>query len=561
MSTMRRRFAVYDTETTGLSHHHDQIIQFAGIAVDEELNLIKGDEININIKLRPDVVPSPQAFAVHGISIQQLMSNGLTEFDAAAVMKAWMMPRGKPTTISGFNTQRFDDEMMRNTFYRTLIDPYEHEWRDGNNRADILRLATLVFALRPEILTWPVNQEGRISLKLGDLAKENGIELVHAHDARYDVEATISLMRLIKEGNPKMWDYFLKLSDKGFVKPMVEKREPLVLIDPFLSREQSHMTMVLPIIYDSSTAQKMLCLDLRQDPTELLSLPASEIKRRVFTPTKDLGEGEAINGIRDVTVNKQPMIADPAVFRRRDDIVQRAGLDLDACYRHLEIINEYLSKDKGFRERLQEAYKSDFAPCEDVYQGIYSLGLIGRDEQTLRAKARHLEPQKENQEQRFPALVNLDPHAFSRQQARDPLRLFELTLRAKWANFGEEVLERNVFTAAELKEWSDHLHRTWYEKPTGKNCINLEGYKAALDEVKAQYALDDRQEQALIELEAYVAANLEMVQQIKTLNESSQEQLLESHADHPVEDHESKRIEADRKNRESRHPETGLEFS
>lgn len=506
-------FNFYDTETTGLSAATDQILQFCSVRTDADLNYIKGAELNILVKPRPDVVPGPMAFAITGISIEELNQKGMSEFEAAAHIRNWFLDRDN-SMMSGFNSLSFDDEVVRNTMYRALQDPYEHEWKNKNSRSDIMRAVMLVFALRPHLMNFHKTEEGKYSLKLGDLCKENGIVLENAHEARADIIATIELARVIKHSSPQLWNYFLQLSGKNFVKPMVDKMEPLVLVDRYLSRDQGHLTIAQPVIYDAKSTQKMLSVDLREDPSELLSLSVDELKRRIFTPSADLKEGESIKSIRDITLNKQPLITELSIFRGHDAVVSRAGLDIDACMRHGEMVRN----DKGFRERLQEAYKSEYDPCEDVYQGIYSLGLISDTEKNLRMRTRALEPAVEGQE-RLPVLASIDLKEFSKKLPSDPLRMTELSLRAKWANFGEQVIERDLFSSQELGEWVDHLERTWNGPVIGKNQINLEGYRASLADVRAKMALDERQEKALIEMEAHVEGTLSMIEQLRELIE------------------------------------------
>lgn len=518
MSDNPEIFKVYDTETTGLSPHHDQVIQFAGIAVDRDLNFIPGNEIVIDIRLRPDVVPGPHAFAVHGISIQYLLEHGMTEFEAAGHIRNWFLSEPN-AMLTGFNSLSFDDEQVRNMMYRTMLDPYEHEWKNSNGRMDILRLVHLVYALRPEVLKWPVNNEGRISFKLGDLCKENGIELKHAHDARFDVIATIELMRLIKSRNPRIWDYYLKLTTKDFSKRLSDQLKPLVLVDRYMPREQGHMSVVLPIIYDAKTPQKMLAVDLRDDPTELLSLSSEEIRRRMFTPITELEDGESIGSIRTITMNKQPMISELSVLNNRQDILNRSGLNVERCLAHAEIIKA----DREFRARLQAAFLGEYEPCKDVYQGLYSLGLIGRDEQTQRSKTRRITKvagEEEGQEISQYDIIKLDPYELSTTQVKDGLRMFELALRAKWANFGDEVLAKGSYTASEIREWSAYLEQCWNGEPMTRYSLNLEKYRDSLAEVRATFALDERQEQALAELEAYVEANALMREGIKAIAET-----------------------------------------
>ena len=544
-----QRIAVFDTETTGLSAHHDQIVQFAGVGLDPELNIIPGDEIVLDVLMRPDVVPSPGAFAVTGISISHLMQHGIPEFEAAGHIRNWFM-RQEGTNITGYNTQRFDDEVIRNTFYRNMIDPYQHEWDKGNSRSDILRLITMVFALRPEMLRWPL-KDGRYSMKLGEMCRENGIRLDNAHDARFDVMATIELMRLVRKANPRLWDHFLSLGDKVQIQNLVNQRKPLAMVDPFFSREQGHLSIVLPIIYDASVKTKMYAVDLREDPTELLSLEPSEIRRRMFTKVSDLGEGEGISSIRSISTNKQPMVTELSVLRGRDDLTRRAGIDMERCLKHATMIDA----DKGFRERLQQAFISDFDPPEDVYEGIYSLGMIGRDEHNLRSRTRRLISIPGFEGQR-PEIIATDPHELSTMQSRDRLRMFELTLRAKWANYGDEVMGYNKFTPVEIGEWVKHLDRRWFSDHNLKNCSNLERFTTALAEVKASVAMDATQEKALEELEAHVMSTVTLVDGLKSISADLQENALAE---------ESLRtevgiIDSDRKSREARGSSDGVDY-
>jgi exodeoxyribonuclease-1 len=57
-------FIFYDTETSGLSSAFDQILQFAAIRTDDDLN--ETGRFEIRSRLLPYVVPSPQAMLVTG---------------------------------------------------------------------------------------------------------------------------------------------------------------------------------------------------------------------------------------------------------------------------------------------------------------------------------------------------------------------------------------------------------------------------------------------------------------------------------------------------------------
>ncbi len=58
-------FVFYDTETTGTDTWFDQILQFAAIKTDADLNEL--DRFEIRCRLLPHVVPSPGAMRVTGV--------------------------------------------------------------------------------------------------------------------------------------------------------------------------------------------------------------------------------------------------------------------------------------------------------------------------------------------------------------------------------------------------------------------------------------------------------------------------------------------------------------
>lgn len=516
-----KRIAAYDTESTGLSQHFDQVVQFAGVAVDTDLNFIKGDELLLDVKLRPDVVPGPYAFAITGISLDHLEKNGIPEFEAASHIQQWLKRKG--TMITGFNTLSFDDEILRNMFYRNQLEVYDHEWKDGNCRSDAMRAVLLAFATRPEIMNWPTKPDGSYSLKLEELVKENGIEHTHAHDARSDVYATIELMRLIKRKDEKLWNYFLTLSDKTKTTNMMHQLKPLVMVDYKIPRALGHMSIVLPVIADVTNPKKMLCVDLRDDPTELLKLPPDEIRRRVFTKAADLKDGESLQNVRSMISNQVPLICSTGIFTGRNDVLERSGLDYAQCMKHAQMVAE----DPSFRKRFQEAMTSDFPPPKDIYQSIYSLNMISYGEQNSRSRLRAQNVEGPNNTV-LPAIVKADPYEVAKQDPANSSRLFELSLRAKWSNYTDEVLEKNSFTQPELDEWVQHLKRIWHGEAMESKQTTLASFQKDLLAVRAERALTETQEKALVQIEAYVPRMLAKIDALENMSNDMVKAVLET---------------------------------
>lgn len=204
---MKRTFLFYDIETTGLNKAFDQVLQFAAIRTDEELNEIERHEFLV--RLNPDIVPSPQAIIVHGLSIDDLY-RGQSEAEAIEKIHGLM---NTPGTLSlGYNTLGFDDEFLRFSFYRNLLPPYNHQYANQCGRMDIYPIATLYYLFHNESIRWPLINDIP-SLKLEHINAANHFAQGAAHDAMVDVHATLELARRFK-AETEMWQYAMGYFDK-----------------------------------------------------------------------------------------------------------------------------------------------------------------------------------------------------------------------------------------------------------------------------------------------------------------------------------------------------------
>lgn len=216
----------YDYETTGINPRNDRALQMAGIRTDTELNEI-APPVNLHCQLSDDILPHPVACMITGITPATLSEKGLCEADFMTRVHAELSAPG--TCGAGYNTLRFDDEVTRYSFYRNFFDPYAREWQGGNSRWDLIDVVRAAYALRPDGIVWP-EQDGRVTLKLERLTAANGIDHGQAHDALSDVRATIALARLIREKQPKLYDYLFALRSKQKVQEQVRLMQPLVHI-------------------------------------------------------------------------------------------------------------------------------------------------------------------------------------------------------------------------------------------------------------------------------------------------------------------------------------------
>ncbi|UCF91831.1 MAG: exodeoxyribonuclease I [Desulfobacterales bacterium] len=203
-------YLFYDTETTGLNKAFDQVLQFAAIRSDMQFKEI--ERTSVRIRLRPDVIPSPQAIITNRISVADFGS-GVNEFEAIQQIHQLL---NQPGTISlGYNTMGFDDEFLRFAFHRNLLPPYTHQFHNGCRRMDLLPITIICWLYKRAVLQWP-EIDGKPSLKLEHLSTANRLVSGPSHDAGVDVAATLELARKLAS-EKKMWDYlagyFIKETD------------------------------------------------------------------------------------------------------------------------------------------------------------------------------------------------------------------------------------------------------------------------------------------------------------------------------------------------------------
>lgn len=287
-------FVFFDTETTGLRPGWDQIVHFAAIRTDADLNEI--ERFETRCRLQPYVVPHPMALLTNGLSIASLCDQDLPSHhqmvcDIGRCLAAW-----SPAIFVGYNSISFDEHMLRHALFQSLHNPYLTS-RPGNGRADALGLALTAFALPPHCISAPMASNGRPIFKLGMIAEANGLSQVRAHDALSDVTVTLELCRLIRGQADEVWQRFVRFSNKAAVDQFTEGEDGFVLTE-FYGNEAFHRAVVV-IGRDPRNPNSRLCLDLAIDPALWATLTDDEIRGRVV---------EKGGPIRRLAINAAPTL-------------------------------------------------------------------------------------------------------------------------------------------------------------------------------------------------------------------------------------------------------------
>ena len=475
-STATPTFFWHDYETTGADARRDRPTQFAGIRTDLDLNPV-GEPVSAFCRLPDDVLPHPEATLLTGITPQQCEREGVAEVEFAAIVEEQLAMPG--TCGAGYNSIRFDDEFTRNLLYRNFYDPYSREWERGNCRYDLIDVARLCYALRPQGIEWPEREAGCPSFKLEDLAAANGLLHERAHDALSDVEATIGLARAIKRHQPRLFDWTLTLRNKRNVAPLLDwvNRTPVLHVSSRYPAVRGCLAMVMPLAALPDQPGAIVVYDLASDPSDLLALDVDALRDRIFVSRADLPEGVERVPLKLVRTNKCPALAPMSALRDVD--TARIGLDVDRCLAHAE----RLRSDEGVAAKVRAIFGPERGEREmqdpelSLYGGRFAspadrarfLDVRKTPPEMLREDGLRFEDSRYDEllfryrARNFPSTLSVEEHErWQRFRARRLLRedgLAGITLPAFRARIAEMRLvpEANVAILDALEAWGERV--------------------------------------------------------------------------------------------------------
>ncbi len=453
-------FYWHDYETWGANPAVDRPAQFAGIRTDADFNII-GEPLVLYCKPPLDLLPQPEACLITGITPQLAAERGVTEAAFIAAIHAELAQPG--TCTVGYNSLRFDDEVTRYTLWRNFYDPYAREWQNRCSRWDIIDLVRSCRTLRPEGIEWPNHEDGSPSFKLEHLTAANGLSHESAHDALSDVLATIAVARLVREKQPRLFDYYLRMRNK---------RDVATLLDPAAGKPVLHIsgrfpaatgcgTLVLPLARHPGNSNGVICFDLRSDPSPLLELDAEAIRARQFVSNAELqAQGLERIPLKTIHVNRCPMVATARLVD--GTVAERLALDLAACERHAALLAGVDLQAK--LAAVFTAGEARRAEPADAEQQLYG-GFVSDADRALLPDVRTALPEQ------------LDPDHFP---FRDE-RLAELLWRYRARNFPESL------SVEQRAAWRSYC-RERLLTPVASGALSYSAYCATLQQLRDQHA-------------------------------------------------------------------------
>ncbi len=464
----------HDYETFGTDPFRDRPAQFAGIRTDTELN-ITGKPLVIYSRPANDFLPQPQACLITGITPQEAIEKGLNEAAFIAQIHKEMAQPG--TCTVGYNNIRFDDEFTRNTLYRNFYDPYAREWQNGNSRWDIIDLLRVAHALRPQGINWPVREDGNTSFRLEKLTEANNISHQAAHDALSDVIATIEIARLVKNRQPRLYQFIYQHRQKHKIQALFDryKQTPLIHISGMYPASRGHMGIIIPVAIDSRNKNAIIVYELHHNPEALLKMDSEQIKYFTFTAADKLTDNETRLPLKTIHINKCPVVV--PLNTLTPEITKRWKLDLTLCKKHLQL----LLSDQSLSERIQAAFEINYPDTsDDPDLKLYSGGFFSPADQERMKQIREC-----NNNELDSLQFNFD----------DP-RLEEMFFRYRCRNFPDSLLLN------EIQRW-DKYRINRMTQPEGSASIKLTQYRQEVAKLMQTYPNNNETQQILKQLQQY----------------------------------------------------------
>jgi len=465
----------YDYETFGIDPRHDRLAQFAGLRTDEELNVI-GDPLVMYCKPADDMLPDPVACMITGITPQKALADGLIEAEfIAAIHQEFSRPN---TCVAGYNNIRFDDEFTRHTLYRNFYNAYSHEWQHGNSRWDIIDMVRLTRALRPDGIEWPVDDNGKASNRLELLTKVNNISHEAAHDAMSDVYATIAIARLIREKQPRLYDYVYTHRRKDAVSKLFNLRthEALLHVSAKYSMARNSIAMVMPICQHPVNKNGVIVYDLSIEPEQFIMSDVDEIAGSIFTPANELPEGVSRIPLKTVHINKCPVVVplktmDEASAKRLDIDVNQNLAYRDTLLQHIDSLEH---------KTRQVFNQQDYPAVSDPDAQLYSGGFFSNSDYSRMQRI---------QQSTAGELAKLDLNF-------DDNRIPEMLLRYRARNYPETL------SSNERQQWDEYRMQKFSDPAYGIRTLNQ--VKSSIEELRIAPDTTGHQLAVLDELEKYL---------------------------------------------------------
>lgn len=380
-------FYWFDFEGFGSNPQKDRASQFAGVRTDLDFNIIESKDSPLNIFNKPclDYLPHPDSVLLTGITPQMALFSESSYCESEFFQIIFSALSAPGTCGIGYNSTRYDDEIIRHGLFRNFGMPYARE-SGASSRWDLFGVVGLVRALYPDAIAFPLKEDGSISLRLSDLAEANDVLQKRSHDALSDAYAALGLAKLISKRCNSLFWYMYHNKGKKTLKYLFDtakkRREYLVYASGAMPLARDYIGLVHPLIMHPLNSNVYVTFDFSQDPEILFSLSIEELKRRLFSTKAELeAMGEERLSLHSIAINKTPPVVNASWLP-----ISRAfevGFDLFNVEANIQKFYALSKLDPGVYKRLRSLFSEPHSSSiVDVDFSLYS-GIPASNEERL----------------------------------------------------------------------------------------------------------------------------------------------------------------------------------
>jgi len=284
------------------------------------------------------------------------------------------------------------------------------------------------------------------------------------------------MARLIKNAQPKLYDYVFERRRKQALAPLLNlnERKPVVHVSRMYPGEYCGTALVVPLAKDPNNNNGIIVYDLRHDPKDLIELDAETLRERLFTPTADLPEGATRPALKTLHINKCPVVVPENTLD--DAAAERLQIDRTAHYQHLDMLNAA----QGLTEKLNAIFTAPtYDEIDDPDASLYGGGFFS-----------------DNDKRKMDVIRNADPAMLPTLSVPfEDQRLPELLFRYRARNWPESLSQE------EQEQWFLYRQHRLGNQAAGK-VLNVERFETALAESRQQ-DLNEEQKAVLEQVEQY----------------------------------------------------------
>jgi len=252
---------------------------------------------------------------------------------------------------------------------------------------------------------------------------------------------------------------------------------PILHTSGMYGSDHGSTRLVVPVAAHPTNGNSIIVFDLAQDPALLLDLGAKTLLDRLYTANDDLPEGIERPALKQILINKCPVIAPTSTLT--GDAAKRLRIDLITGMRNRQTL---LHARKALQQKIAKLFQQrEFEPVTDPDLMIYAGGFFNDSDKALMNMIHDTDPQK------------LGTQSWSFVDKRLPEMLFRYRAR----NYPETL------SADEQAQWLEHCHARLVDGESGH--FTFSDFHTEIEQLRAQMTVDDSRIKLLDEVAAFGA--------------------------------------------------------